>query len=186
VDHVVIPLDGDHAAVLARLADELATAAGVPALEEGRHVHVTVVSYAGLSRRVAVEAVDAVAAGCSPFVAHAHGYGFFTGDQPSGLSLHVPVVRAGALDTLHRKVCAAIHRAGARVAGWSEPDIWSPHITLVDRGLDPVRLGAAAAWLARRHHPSWHIPVDRLQVTGGRPVPEHERVEVLFAPAEHP
>ena len=111
---MVIPLDGDHAAVLAVLADELATAAAVPALPDGRHAHVTVVSYAGLSRSAAVEAVEAVAAGCGPFVAHAHGYGFFSGDHPSGLSLHVPVVRAAPLDALHRRVCDAFHRAGAR------------------------------------------------------------------------
>jgi len=84
-------------------------------------------------------------------------------------------VRAAALDALHGRVCAALHRAGAQVAGWSEPNIWYPHITLVDRGLDPAHLGAGVAWLARRHHPSWHIPVDRLQVTGSRPAPDRDR-----------
>jgi 2'-5' RNA ligase len=182
VDHVVIPLDRDHGAVLAVLADDLARAAGLPAPAEDRHAHVTVVSYAGLGRSAALEAARAVAADSAPLVVHAHGYGFFTGDDPTGLSLHVPVVRTALLDALHQRVCAALHRAGAQVAGWSEPDIWSPHITLVDRGLDPARLGAGAAWLARRHHPSWNIPVDRLQVIGRPPEPEHDRVDVPFGP----
>ena len=118
---MVIPLDGDHEGALAVLADELIAAAALPVLPDGRHFHVTVVSYAGLSRSAAVEAVEAVAAGSSPFVVHADGYGFFTGDHPSGLSLHVPVVRPAALDALHRRVCAAFHRAGAQIAGGASP-----------------------------------------------------------------
>ncbi|MDP1804666.1 MAG: 2'-5' RNA ligase family protein, partial [Acidimicrobiales bacterium] len=104
-----------------------------------------------------------------PFVIHAHGYGFFTGDNPANLTLHVPVVRAEALDSLHGRLWAQLVDAGAEVAPWSAPDLWTPHLTVLDRALDPPALGAAATWLARRHHPSWSILVDRVVLTGGWP-----------------
>lgn len=97
-----------------------------------------------------------------------HGYGFFTGDHPTDLSLHVLVVRSPALDSLHARTSRALS-SRAEVAGWSEPDLWTPHFTLIDRALDPRALGAAATWLARRRHPSWSIPVDRVMVTGAWP-----------------
>ena len=167
MDHVVIPLRRDHVGALATLAEGVASAAGVARSTVRPNPHVTLVAYTGLARAAALVAVEAAVADSGPFVLYAHGYGFFTGDDPQELSLHVPVVRNGPLDALHRDVCDGLHRAGAIVAGWSESALWSPHITLLDRGLDAAGLGAAAAWLAHRHHPSWHVPVDRVLLTGG-------------------
>lgn len=166
MDHVVIPLRGDHLRSARALAAAAAGAAGVERPPDQPAAHITLVAYQGIGRDPARRAVGAVSGATAPFVLHAHGYGFFTGDSPTDLCLHVPVVRAGALDALHAALCGAIERAGGTIATWSAPDRWSPHITLLDRVLDPARLGAAAASLAGRHHPSWTVTVDRLMLTG--------------------
>lgn len=167
MDHLVIPLDEPHAEALARLARQLERGAGLRGLVEPPVPHVTVVAYRGLDRAAALGALAPVAATSTPFHLHAHAYGFFTSGAPADLSLHIPVVRGPQLERLHRRVCAALRCAGAEVAGWTTPETWAPHVTLLDRGLDGDRLGRATAWLARRHHPSWRVPVDRVEVTGG-------------------
>jgi 2'-5' RNA ligase len=167
MDHVVIPLDRDHVAARALLLDGLLTAIGMEAAPEAVDPHVTVVAYEGLDGAAAVDALAPVAAAAEPFTMHSHGYGFFTDEDPLGLNLHVPVVREPALETLHQDVAAALAAAGATIAGWTTPTWWTPHITLLDRGLRPDSLAAGAAWLAGRHHPSWRIPVDRLLAVGG-------------------
>ena len=168
MDHVVIPLDGDHARAAAQLAGGITAAAGMERDPESTP-HITLVAFSGGQTGAVLDVLRAVAAATEPFTTRAHGFGFFSGDEPSDLSLHVPVVRGPALDALHRDVCAAVQDVGGQVAGWCTPDLWTPHVTLVDRDLDPVRLGRGATWLSRRHHPSWHIPVDRLCLTGGWP-----------------
>jgi hypothetical protein len=160
VDHIVIPLGRDHLGAMETLAAGAAGAAGMGYTP-------------GASGRHARRAIEAVVSTTVPFSLHAHGYGFFTGDDPPDLSLHVQVVRTAVVDTFHARLWVAITRAGADVAKWCAPDLWSPHITLLDRALDAHRLGAAAGWLARRHHPSWTIAVDRVAVTGGWP--EHQQ-----------
>lgn len=169
MDHVVIPIDGDHARAVDMLAAGAAAAAGLPRLAGQRATHVTVLAYTGLPRAAAGPIVVAAVRSVAPFAVHAHGYGFFTGDRDSDLSLHVPVVRTDELSALHAAVFDAVAAAGADVAPWSRPAMWSPHITLLDRVLDHRRLGAAAEWVARRHHPSWTILVDGLALTGGWP-----------------
>jgi 2'-5' RNA ligase len=166
VDHVVIPLDSIHAGLVDALAECFAEAAGVRRAEGGTP-HVTLVAYTGVERCTARAVVAAASADTAPFVVHAHGYGFFAGHDAGNLNVHVPVVRTDSLTALHRAVLNAIRGAGAVVAGWTEPEAWTPHITLLSRGLDPTRLGAGATWLAAHHHPSWQIPVDRVVVTGG-------------------
>jgi hypothetical protein len=180
VDHVVVPLRGDHAAAFGALATGAAGAAGLscPLVQAP---HITLVAYSGLCRDAVGMAVRAALGTTGPFVVHAHAYGFFSGDEPRDLSLHVAVIRGAALDGVHGAVCAALHDGGATVAGWSEPELWSPHITLLGRGLDACRLGAAAAWLAQRHHPSWRIPVDRVLVTGGWGENDEPNVEIRLS-----
>lgn len=168
LDHIVVPIGRDHAEAITALVSDVEAAAGVT--QSGAWLpHVSLVAYDDLSRDAAVRAVRGSLADTAPFVMHAHGYGFFTGDRPSDLSLYVPVVRAAALDALHARLWGALGLAGARRAGWSAPDHWSPHLTIVDRTLDPQALGTAVTHLARRHHPSWSIPVDRVLLTGGWP-----------------
>jgi 2'-5' RNA ligase len=179
VDHVVIPLDADHAAALDELAAGVAAAAGTPLLPGRSRPHITLLAHEGLPAEQAAAAVAPVVAATPPFPVHAHGYGLFTGDDPSDLSLHVPVVRDRQLDALHRALASALSDAGAEVAGWSASGWWSPHVTLLDRELDPAALGRAVAWLAQRHHPSWRIPVERVALTGGWR--ERSRPEVVFA-----
>jgi 2'-5' RNA ligase len=179
VDHVVIPLDADHAAALEELVAGVAAAAGT-LLPMGRsEPHITLLAHQGLPADQVAAAVAPVAGAVRPFSVHAHGYGLFTGDEASDLSLHVPVVRDRQLDGLHRALASALTEAGAEVAGWSAPGWWSPHVTLLDRELDPAALGRAVAWLAQRHHPSWRIPVERVALTGGWR--ERSRPEVTFA-----
>lgn len=169
MDHIVIPIGPDHRKAIDALVAGASAAAGLASPSCGPDPHVSLLAYDGLSRGAAEAAVEATLLATPAFVIHAHGYGFFTGDNPANLTLHVPVVRAEALDGLHARLWAQLVGAGAEVAPWSAPDLWTPHLTLLDRALDPPALGAAAAWLARRHHPSWSIPVDRVVLTGGWP-----------------
>lgn len=169
MDHLVIPVGPDHRKAIDALVAGVASAAGLETPTGGRDPHVSLFAYEGLSRAAAGLAIETSLRATEPFVIHAHGYGFFTGDDPANLTLHVPVVRAEALDSLHAQLWAHLVSAGADVAPWSAPDLWTPHLTLLDRALDPPALGAAAAWLARRHHPSWSIPVDRVVLTGAWP-----------------
>lgn len=175
----MIPLGRDHLHAWAELVEGVTAAADV-ATSECSHPHVTLIAYSSLSTATVRDAVEDIAAATAPFTIRAHGYGFFTGTEPSELSLHVPVVRTAALDHLHHDLCVAIHRAGAQVAGWSEPELWSPHITLLDHVLDPVRLAHGTAWLAQRHHPSWRILVDRVALTGGWPEQDRPAQVIRF------
>ena len=169
MDHVSIPLDRDHIVARSLIVDAVVAAAGLVAPAEVARPHVTVVGYTDLGPAAARLALEPVVAATAPFVLHSHGFGFFTGDGPNSLNLHVPVVRAPALDALHQAACVALEEAGAELAGWTTPQWWTPHITLLDRGLDPSSFASSAAWLAGRRHPSWRIPVDRLLLTGGWP-----------------
>jgi 2'-5' RNA ligase len=169
MDHIVIPLDDDHERAATSIVAALTAAVDAAIHPAARRPHITLVTYQGISRRTAHDAVRSAVKDARRLVVRAHGYGFFCGDDGHDLSLHVPVVRGPALDALHELVHAALLSAGARLAGWTDSSCWSPHITLVEGGLDPRSLGAGAGWLAQRHHPSWRIPVNRLSiVTGAR------------------
>lgn len=169
MDHLVLPLDLPHVQAFEELVAGVAAAAGVPPAARPSRPHITLIAYDGLDRALVPSVVAPVVEATLPFTIHAHGYGCFTGPEPSDLSLHVPVVRSDPLNALHGGLCAALREASAEIAGWSTPDMWSPHITLLDRDLDPTRLGRAATWLAERHHPSWRILVDRIAASGGWP-----------------
>lgn len=166
MDHVVIPLDSIHVKLVDALAEGLAAAAGA-CRAQGGTPHVTLVAYTGVERGAAKAAIAAATADTAPFVVHAHGYGFFLGHDAGDFNVHVPVVRTDSLTDLHRAVLDAIRGAGAQIAASTEPEAWTPHITLLSRALDPTRLGTGVTWLATHHHPSWQIPVDRVVVTGG-------------------
>lgn len=165
VDHVVAPLDRDHIEAVEALVVEAADAMGISSPERSQP-HVTVVAFRGVARPAALAAVRAAVVDLSPFVLRAHGFGVFARNGHSGLSLHVPVVRNGELDALHERVHTALLAVGAEVAGWSQRELWSPHITVLDRDLDASQVGAGIERLASHHHPSWHVPVDRLQLRG--------------------
>ena len=148
MDHVVIPLDDDHERATTSTVAAMSAAVGATIHPAQRRVHITLVAYDGISRVTAHHAVEAAVADASGFVVHAHGYGFFCGPDGQDLSLHVPVVRSPALDVLHGAIHGALVSAGAEVAGSTDPCCWSPHITLVEAGLDPDSLGACSGWLA--------------------------------------
>jgi 2'-5' RNA ligase len=167
VNYVVVPLDESHRRALIQLSTGAATASGLDDVHHCRRPHITLVAFEGVPRHDGYRALAHVAAAAVPFIVHASGFGFFCDDGPAGANLHLDVVRGRRLDTLQRAVCAALKRAGAEIAPWCEPERWTPHITLLDDGLAAAELGAVAAWLARRHHPSWNIPVDRFTVDLG-------------------
>jgi len=169
MDHVVIPLDDDHERAAASIVAAMSAAVGLMIHPALRRAHITVVAYDGISRVTAYRAVKAAVADISGFVVRAHGYGFFCGPDGHDLSLHIPVVRGPALGALHNAIHGALVSAGAEVAGWTDPFCWSPHVTLVEAGLDPYSLGAGSGWLAQRHHPSWRIPVNRLLIEAAGP-----------------
>jgi hypothetical protein len=160
VDHVVIPLDGDHVGALRHLRRRVGASPG-----DGGHV--TLVSFEGVDRGVALDALRRATTGVAPFAVRAHGYGLFVGDAGE-LSLHVPVVRDDALNTLHRGVVWSLRDAGASIAGWTEPPVWSPHVTIVSESLTVGELAVAVRALAEHAHPSWHVPVRQLELVPGR------------------
>jgi hypothetical protein len=178
MDHVIAPLDADHARAVTLLGDDLAAALAVaPEALVSRSPHITVASYTGLEPARVAEALEPVTTATPPFAVRAHGYGVFTGDADTDLSLHVIVVRTRALDELHRRVHWALDGAGANLAGTTHPSVWSPHVTLLDRGLTPRLLGHAIEVLAQRPHRTWSIGVTSLRIAS-----HHRDLRVLPAP----
>jgi 2'-5' RNA ligase len=101
-----------------------------------------------------------------PFVVHAHGYGFFAGHGSGDLNVHVPVVRNESLAAIHRVVLDATRNAGAVIAGWTEPDAWTPHMTVLSLARpDAPWNGCHVA--GDSPPPDLADPVDRVVVTGG-------------------
>jgi 2'-5' RNA ligase len=174
-----MPLDDSHRDALDVLVRGIAAAAGVHA-SPASPAHITLAAFRGVARETLASALTAALRWTGPFTVHAHGFGLFAGRDPGQLSLHVDVVRSPDLERVHELVLHELLVLGADVAPWSEADAWSPHITLLDRGLDPSGVGVAAAWLAQRHHPSWQIPVRRLLVTGGRGDCDRPAIAVRF------
>lgn len=166
MDHVVAPLDPDHARVVETLSRDLAAELGIDADQaaSGRP-HVTVASYTGLEPPAAAAALAPVLARIAPFTVRAHGYGVFAGDSDRDLSLHVMVVRTPALGGLHAEIHRALCAAGADVEGTTGPGNWTPHITLLDRGLTPALLGGAVELLTHRPHRTWTVPIVAVTVT---------------------
>ena len=165
MDHVVAPLDRDHARVVAQLSHTLAVELGIdPDGSVPRRPHITVASYIGVEPAAAAATLEPAVAAVAPFTVRAHGYGVFAGDSDHGLSLHVMVVRSRDLDHLHRVVDRALAAAGACVAGTTRPSIWTPHITLLDTGLTPRLLGDAVEILTCRPHRTWTVPVASVTV----------------------
>jgi 2'-5' RNA ligase len=164
VDHVIAPLDGDHAALVARLSAELAAALGIAPDAAAHRPHITLSSYTALAPQGAAAALAPVVAAAAPLEVRTHGYGVFTGDGDDDLSLHVMVVRSRALDELHDAVDAALAGAGACLAGSGRPGVWTPHVTLLDQGLTPRRLGRAVELLAHRPHRTWTVRLGSLAV----------------------
>jgi 2'-5' RNA ligase len=166
MEHLVALLGPDHDREVDRLSHDLADALGIDETEvtQGRP-HVTLVSYTGLAPAAAGRALPPVLRDLDPVAVRAHGYGVFCGDADSELSLHVMVVRTRALDELHRRAHAALVAAGGRPDGTTAPEVWTPHITLLDRGLTPTLLGRAVEILAQRPHRSWSVTLSELAVT---------------------
>jgi 2'-5' RNA ligase len=179
VDHLLLPLDPPHARAVDLLADAVAAAVG---FDPGHRPspHITLLAFDGVPRDRAEELVRPILARTEPFEVHAHGYGLFTGTRPKDLSIHVPVARCTALDDLHRRAYTALHDAGARIEGAGLPVTWLPHVTVVDHGLDACSLALALAWLAGRGHPRWHVPIDRVVLTGGRTEPGGPHLVIPF------
>lgn len=167
--HLLVPLDADHQRAARQLADAAAAAAGLGPAAAAHHI--TVVRFESADGVAAQATIEAVAQRHPPFVLRAHGYGIFVDGTVEGTSLHVPIVASPALTALHGALCAALRDLGAVVSSWTDPDHWTPHVTLLDDGLAPERLGAVVTHLARRHHPHWTMPVDRLVLAGARRSP---------------
>jgi 2'-5' RNA ligase len=186
VHHVIVPLDADHAHAVAQIAADLAAAlAAPPEILASTSPHITLASYTGLETDRVIAALAPVAATTEPFTLRAHGYGVFAGDADADLSLHVMAVRTRELDELHRRVHAALAAAGACLAGNTHPSVWSPHVTVLDRGLTPRLVGRAVEVLARRPHRTWSIDVDSLVIAArrGDPCPWQVELSLGVVPA---
>ncbi|HEX6567583.1 MAG TPA: 2'-5' RNA ligase family protein, partial [Acidimicrobiales bacterium] len=134
MDHLIALLDPAHDQAVTDLVGELADALAIDvACVAHGPPHVTLVSYTGLAPAAAAAALAPVARELDPVSVRAHGYGVFAGDAYNELSLHVMVVRTRPLDELHRRAHAALAAAGACPDGTTDPRVWTPHITLLDR-----------------------------------------------------
>jgi hypothetical protein len=87
VDHVIAPLDTDHARVASQLSVDLAAALSIDLDDLAlRPPHITLASYTGLEPPRAATALAPALAVTTPFAIRAHGYGLFTGDADADLS----------------------------------------------------------------------------------------------------
>jgi 2'-5' RNA ligase len=144
---------------------------------------VTVASFTELDRAVAAGVLREAVARLRPFTLRAHGFGVFAGEG-GHRTLHVQVVRGPALQELHLAVLGALEGAGATVAAWTQPDLWTPHITVLDEGPTGGGVLESIRDLATHHHPSWRIPIDRLLVIGAASAPcGHAEQTVLLSTA---
>lgn len=168
MQHVILPLDRDHDVAVRTLAAEVAEVVNTPDHLAPDLPHVTLLAFTGLDVATVQAVVRAAVSDTPPFTIRAHGYGLWSRSAPFGPSLHVPVVRDNTIDALHRGLHQNLAQAGAEIAGWTVPELWSPHITVIAPVLDPHEIGLAVAHLLKRDHPSWHIPVDKLEIVGGR------------------
>jgi 2'-5' RNA ligase len=161
MDHVVLPLDVTHQQALEALQSRARRwrthSKGTP--------HVTVATFTGLERSRAADELRRAVAHVEPFTLRAHGFGIFTGGD-GHRTLHVQVVRGPALEVLHAVVVRALEAAGGSVAEWTGPELWTPHITVLDEATVVDGGLGTIGDLVGRHHPSWRIPVDRLLVMG--------------------
>jgi 2'-5' RNA ligase len=169
MDHVIAPLGPNHVTAVERMVTDLAASLDLPVRTIAPSTpHITFASYTDLQPGRAAEALEPVALTTRPFTVRAHGYGVFAGDADTDLSLNVIVVRTRALDELHGRIHGALGSAGARVAGNTCPSVWTPHVTVLDRGLTPRRLGRAIELLAQHPHRTWTIDIASLAVTPRR------------------
>lgn len=88
------------------------------------------------------------------------GLGIFTANEPV---VYVPVVRAGALDRVHRAVWSSVRDAVTGASPHYEPDHWMPHITLAQWNLDRDTLAAVIAHLHERNF-YWTVQVHNFAV----------------------
>ena len=168
MQHLILPLDRDHDVAVRTVAAEVADVLGTPDRLAPDLPHVTLMAFTDLDVATVRAVVRATVSDIPPFTIRAHGYGLWSRSAPFGPSLHVPVVRDDAIDALHRDLHQNLVQAGAEIAGWTVPELWSPHITVIAPVLDPREMGLAVAHLLGRDHPSWHIPVEKLEIVGGR------------------
>ena len=168
MQHLILPLDRDHDVAVRTLAAEVAEVVRTHDHLAPDLPHVTLLAFTGLDVATVGAVVRATVIGHPPFRIRAHGYGLWARSEPFGPTLHVPVVRDNAIDALHRDLHQNLDQAGAEIARWTVPELWSPHITVIAPVLDPREMGLVLAHLLRRDHPSWHIPVDKLEIVGGR------------------
>jgi 2'-5' RNA ligase len=184
VDHVVVPLDDDHVVAVRALVRDLAATLGLDEDQvTSQPPHITLAGFNGADRPEVEARVAAIAAATPPFPVRAHGLGVFAGDTERSLALFVPVVRDPRLSRLHRRVCRSLRAQGATVGGQHAADVWTPHVTLLDRCLNPERLAAAVERLARRTHPSWNIPIACLGILGPGRGPSTPALTFPFPPA---
>ena len=179
MDHLLLPLDPAHVEAVELLADALSTVAHLDP-GPGPPPHITLLAYDNLSRDDVERLVRPILIRTAPFKVNAHGYGLFTGGRPEDLSINVPVARGAPLHRLHDRVFHAMEDAGAHVVGADHPASWLPHITVVDRHLDPCTLALAVSFLAGRGHPRWHLPIDRVVLAGGREAPGDDHLVLPF------
>lgn len=159
---VAVLLDAVHTAEVERIWRELEDRFRVHGVQAVPYPHVSLLAFRDYDPGQLRESLGRVARHQPMFPVHAHGYGFFCGETDQSLTLHVPLVRTGALSAFHGALRHELAGVGDSANGFFEADTWTPHITLADRDLTPDLLARIVRWLATRPHPSWTITMNNL------------------------
>jgi hypothetical protein len=98
----------------------------------------------------------------STLTARVSGLGLFTGEQ---FILYIRLVKDEPLARLHQKIWTRVNPIAVQPSSYYAPESWVPHISLIVRDEDEIRLGCVMKKLAFRSF-DWELPLDNLAFAG--------------------
>ncbi len=158
---IVSMLDEVHSALVEEISDELAHELDVSGLYETAFPHFSYHVAEKYDAENGEEALRRVARGTSPFRVRTSGLGIFTGVKPI---LYVPVVRSPELARIHQEIWRHVVPAvPAPVTNYYHPEMWVPHVTLAQGGIDQDKLAEIVRRLSARNF-HWELTVNNLSI----------------------
>jgi 2'-5' RNA ligase len=161
-DCVVVLLDSDPAAVVARLWVDLERRWGARRSHAGEPHFTLAVLHGDPDPDRVRSALTSITAERAPLAVSGAGFGVFVGHGLDCPVVHLALTRTPALSALHQDVVESLAGAGVAVDGQSQPDFWRPHITLADSGVTATTAGEVMAELIESGPRHWTIEVDNL------------------------
>ena len=157
MEGIVSLLDPPHAQQVKDLWAELEARFGLRGVLAFPYPHVSFQISEGYSFATIRVRLQDTAARFKPVKVHTTGLGLFMRPAPV---LYVPVVRATALDRIHRLLWKAFPPLQGN-GGYYSPNLWMPHITLAVGDLKAEMLPELVNLLAERDF-HWEITLDNL------------------------